>query len=168
MRCSWFLLPALGLMLAGPALAEDAGSSDKPSQEKKETARFSIEVMVVHATRKKEKGEEPEIDSRIGDLPELRKDPFRSYDKFELLDKVRLPLIKGEPQSVRLPNRRVLRTTLLQVLPKDQVRFSASIDRPGGKDFLPLLEVKAHPGKAFIVAGQSHNNGILVLVLRVV
>jgi hypothetical protein len=31
-----------------------------------------------------------------------------------------------------------------------------------------LLEVKAHVGQAFIVAGQSYKKGILVLVIRVV
>jgi hypothetical protein len=77
-------------------------------------------------------------------------------------------LTAGKPKSIRLPNKRVLQTKLLQVLPKDYVRISASIDQPGGKTFLPLLEVKAKLGQSFIVAGQSYERGILVLVIRVV
>jgi hypothetical protein len=77
-----------------------------------------------------------------------------------------LPLRKDDPQSLQLPNRRVLRLALVEEL-ADKVRFSASINRPGGQEFLPLLSVKAQPGKVFIVAGQKYQNGILVLVLRV-
>jgi len=62
----------------------------------------------------------------------------------------------------------VLQTKLLDVLPEDSVRFTASINQPGGKTFLPLLEVKAKQGQSFIVAGQSYKGGILVLVIRIV
>jgi hypothetical protein len=53
-------------------------------------------------------------------------------------------------------------------MPKHMLRISASINQPKGKDFLPLLEVKAKAGQAFIVAGQSYKKGILVLVIKVV
>jgi hypothetical protein len=49
----------------------------------------------------------------------------------------------------------------------DAVRLLASINEPGGADFLPLLEVKAEMDQRFIVAGQRHKSGILVLVIRV-
>jgi hypothetical protein len=81
---------------------------------------------------------------------------------------VRLPLAKNQAKKLKLVNERVLETKLLDILSKDQVRLAASINQPGGEDFLPLLEVKAQVGQAFIVAGQSHKNGILVLVIRIV
>jgi hypothetical protein len=121
------------------------------------------EVMVLHATNAK-KG----IDERIGNMPELQKPPFSAYDSYELLNKARLPLVKGSPKTITLPNGRVLETKLLETLPEDRLRISASINQANGKDFLPLLEVKARVGQAFIVAGQSYKDGILVLVIRVV
>jgi hypothetical protein len=108
------------------------------------------------------------IDKRIGDMPELKKPPFSSYDSYALLTRAKLPLAKGDPKTIELPNGRVLQTKLLEILPKDQVRISASVNQPKGKDFLPLLEVKAKVGQRFIVAGQSYKSGILVLVIRVV
>ena len=65
-----------------------------------------------------------------------------------------------------------LQVKLLEILPKlkerESVRFSASINEPRGKDFLPLLEVKAGVEQTFIVAGQSYKTGMLALVMRVV
>jgi hypothetical protein len=118
---------------------------------------------VLHATNEK-KG----IDRRIGDMPELTRPPFSSYDSYALVERAKLPLEKGVPKTLVLPNGRVLETKLVEVLSPDAVRLSASINQPGGKEFLPLLEVKAKLGEPFIVAGQSYKNGILVLVIRVV
>jgi hypothetical protein len=100
-------------------------------------------------------------------LPELGKAPFSDYDSYELVDRARLPLKKDDPQNLKLPNGRTFQVRLLEVPQKDSVRLSASINRPNGKEFLPLLEVKARVGQAFIVAGQSYKKGILVLVIRV-
>ncbi|HVW24693.1 MAG TPA: hypothetical protein VHC69_04955 [Polyangiaceae bacterium] len=163
------LLALAALVLAGrPAFAD--GKSDAPPKAKDappapsaSVARtYSAEVLVLHATNTK-KG----IDPRIGDMPELKKIPFSSYDSYELLQRVRLPLKKDEPKTFDLPNGRVLQTKLVEVLPDGSVRLSASINQPGGKTFLPLLEVKAKVGQAFIVAGQSYKGGILVLVVHV-
>jgi hypothetical protein len=144
------------------------GDKDKPKEKDKgkepQKAEFAAEVMILHATNSG-KG----IDERIGNMPELKKPPFSSYDSYALLSKTRLPLVKDDPKTTRLPNGRVLQTKLLEVLPnKETLRISASINQPRGKTFLPLLEVKAKVGQAFIVAGQSYKNGILVLVIRVV
>ncbi|HEY6556436.1 MAG TPA: hypothetical protein VI072_04155 [Polyangiaceae bacterium] len=150
--------PSPGTAVPSPhALVADAG--DKAPDSGREVA---AEVLILHATNSK-KG----VDERIGKMPELKKPPFSAYDSYELLSKNRVPL-KKEPQTLKLPNGRVLQTRLVDVLPKDYLRISASINQPGGKDFLPLLEVKAKVGQAFIVAGQSYKNGILVLVIRVV
>jgi len=161
---------------AGGATAEGFGAvtslADEPDADKakdgkadpdRPASKFSTEVLVLHATNTG-KG----IDKRIGEMPQLQKPPFSSYDSYELLQKKTLPLVKGKPESVTLPNKRVLRTELLEVLPKDYVKLSASINQPGGEDFLPLLEVKAKAGQSFIVAGQSYKGGILVLVIRVI
>ncbi|HEX4336501.1 MAG TPA: hypothetical protein VH062_11345 [Polyangiaceae bacterium] len=157
------------LALGGrPAFAD--GMADQPPAHPKDAApapsaaprAYSTEVLVLHATNTK-KG----IDPRIGDMPELKKIPFSSYDSYELLQRVRLPLKKDEPKTFDLPNGRVLQTKLVEVLPDGSVRLSASINQPGGKTFLPLLEVKAKVGQAFIVAGQSYKGGILVLVVHV-
>lgn len=126
-------------------------------------AEYSVEIQVLHATNSK-KG----IDRRIGEMPELKKPPFSAYDSYALLQQVRQPLAKNQPKQLKLVNDRVLETKLLEILSKDQVRLAASINQPGGDDFLPLLEVKAQVGQAFIVAGQSYKSGILVLVIRIV
>lgn len=174
MSAARVLLMALALSVAAPAAAEDGGTKtppaknerakpDKPKDEKKPAAvQFATEVMILHATNSG-KG----IDSRIGNMPELKKPPFSSYDTYVLLDKARLPLEK-EDKTMNLPNGRVLKTKLIEVLKDNEhVRMSASINQPGGKTFLPLLEVKAKVGQTFIVAGQSYKGGILVLVFRV-
>lgn len=149
------LLAASSLLcLVAPARAE---------QRKDESPPFFAEVTVLHATNDK-KG----IDPRIGSMPQLAKPPFSSYDSYALLERTRVPLDRQSPRTLKLPNGRLLETRLLDVLAKDTVRFSASINQPNGKEFLPLLEVKAKLGQAFIVAGQSYKQGILVLVIRAV
>jgi hypothetical protein len=160
-----FLLSSL---LALPARAEAPASRSErlaeppPKKDAPPAALFFVDIMVLHATNAK-KG----VDARIGSMPELEKPPFSSYDSYELLERKKLPLEQTGPSTFKLPNSRVLRTKLVQVLSKDSVKLSASINQPNGKEFLPLLEVKAKLGQAFIVAGQSHRQGILVLVIRV-
>ena len=149
---------------AGVANAPSASSPAlAPSAPPKVEQPLLTEVLILHATN-----EQKGIDPRIGKLPELGKPPFSNYDSYQVLDRARLPLKKDAPQNLKLPNGRTLQVRLLDELGPDSVRLSASINRPSGKDFLPLLEVKAHVGQAFIVAGQSHKKGILVLVIRVV
>jgi hypothetical protein len=158
------LVSVVALLLAAPAAAKPVAGAGTPLGEPaKQVVRHFAEILVLHATNEK-KG----IDGRIGPMPELTKPPFSSYDSYTLVDRGRLPLEKGVPKTLVLPNRRVLETKLVEVLGSDAVRISASINQPGGKEFLPLLEVKAKLGQPFIVAGQSYKNGILVLVIRVV
>ncbi len=163
---------SLGAVLTLPAYAgsgqqqpsaSPAGSGSAAPHKPEAEQPLSAEVLILHATNDK-KG----IDARIGKLPELGKAPFSTYDSYEVLDRARLPLKKDDPQNLKLPNGRTLQVGLLEEPQRDSVRLSASINRPNGKEFLPLLEVKAHVGQAFIVAGQSYKKGILVLVIRVV
>lgn len=180
MRLAWrFLTGLLALSFASaPAFAGETPAGKDPSAKKGEkdaSARktekdkapasqsYFAEVLVLHATSG-EKG----IDPRIGDMPELKNPPFSSYKSYELLQKIKNPLVKDDPKTFELPNGRVLQTKLVEALPEDAVRISASINQPHGKTFLPLLEVKAKVGQSFIVAGQSYKGGILVLVIRVV
>ena len=146
-----------------PAPLPVASGAAVPSARPPVEQPLSAEVLILHATNEK-KG----IDPRVGKLPELGKAPFSNYDSYQVLDRARLPLKKDDPQNLKLPNGRTLQVRLLDEPGPDSVRLSASINRPSGKEFLPLLEVKAHVGQAFIVAGQSHKKGILVLVIRVV
>lgn len=139
---------------------DDSGS---PQEKAPVSAKYAIEVMVLHATNAG-RG----IDKRVGDMPELKKPPFSSYDSYQLLAKTKLPLAKGEPQTYRLPNGRLLKTDLKEDSRDETFKISASINHPKGKAFLPLLEVRAGLGQAFIVAGQTYRSGILVLVLKVV
>jgi hypothetical protein len=170
----WRLPGALGLLLTCASLASGAparsahSALDAPrafraqGDANDQKATHTLELMVLHATNSK-KG----IDKRIGDMPELAEPPFSSYDSYELLAKKVIPLKVGDEKAQNLPNGRTLKTKLLEVLPEEFVRISASINQPNGSEFLPLLEVKAKLGKAFIVAGQSYKNGILVLVFKV-
>lgn len=157
------LAVSASLASVSPSALADKKSPPSAPSAAPVAAAYSAEVLVLHATNS-DKG----IDPRIGDMPELRQPPFSSYKSYELLEKVKHPLKKDDPKTIDLPNGRVLQTKLLEVLPEDAVRISASINQPGGKTFLPLLEVKAKVGQAFIVAGQPHKGGILVLVIRVV
>lgn len=164
------LAVALGLAVAMPASAQGkapagkapAAAKGKGKHEAKQ-ASYHAEVLVLHATNSG-KG----IDKNIGNMPELKKPPFSSYDSYALLSHNKLSLSKDDPKTLELPNKRMLKTKLLEILPKEQLRISASINQPTGKTFLPLLEVKAKVGQSFIVAGQSYKGGILVLVIRVV
>jgi len=149
---------------ATAASAPGAGSAaPAPSARPGAEQPLVAEVLILHATN-----EQKGIDPRIGKLPELAKPPFSNYDSYQVVDRARLPLKKDAPQNQKLPNGRTLQVRLLEERGPDSVLLSASINRPNGKEFLPLLEVKAHVGQAFIVAGQSHKKGILVLVIRVV
>ena len=122
-----------------------------------------LEISVLHGTHERRAG-----DPRVSDMPELREGRFASYASYVLLSRTELTLSRGGKRQLKLPNARTLETRLEAILPDGSSRLRASIDRPGGTEFLPLLEVKARPGQAFIVAGQSYARGILVLVFKVV
>jgi hypothetical protein len=122
-----------------------------------------IEVSVLHGTH-----EQRDADPRIGSMPELSQGPFAKYASYQLLSRSQLKLSRGGKRQMQLPNGRLLQARLEDILPDGSSRLVASINRPDASDFLPLLEVKARPGQAFIVAGQSYKRGILVLVFKVV
>lgn len=165
-----FTLIALMVALAmGLEPSRSVANAQEASAKPAEEAAVSAEVIILHATN-----DGTGIDPKIGKMPELAKPPFSSYNSYKLLDRVKLPLAKAKSSTTKLPNDRVLMVSLKDViLPKkkdESKRFvvSASIQKPGGNTFLPLLEVNARPDEIFFVAGQSHKGGILVIGIKVI
>jgi hypothetical protein len=149
---------------AKPRLASTHGAlSAKPLADAPEKLETVIEVSVLHGTH-----EAKDPDPRIGTMPELGQGPFAKYASYQLLSRSELRLNRGGKRQLKLPNGRLLEARLEDILADGSSRLVASINRPDAKDFLPLLEVKARPGQAFIVAGQSYKRGILVLVFKVI
>ena len=111
------------------------------------------------------------IDPKIGEMPHLRKPPFSAYNTYRLIDRQFVTLTETQPAISILPNKRVLKTSLLGVVHKGKYRISASINQPrpdaGGQGFLPLLEVTARSGETFFVAGQSYQGGVLFVGIKV-
>jgi uncharacterized lipoprotein YbaY len=126
------------------------------------------EVVVLHATNAG-----TGIDAKIGKMPELGKPPLSSYNSYTLLDRSKLSIEKAGSTKIKLPNDGMLMVTIKDIiLPKkkdEPKRFvvSASIQKPGGNTFLPLLEVNAKAGETFFVAGQAHKGGVLVIGIKV-
>lgn len=150
------------LMLAAALAAQPGIAAAEPRDAGGPESDVFVELSVLHATH-----EARQIDARVADLTELTKPPFSSYERYRLLERVKLPLAEKVPVVRRLPDGRMLRTELLGRGSADVVRLVSSINQPGGGAFLPLLEVTAHVGQRFIVAGQRYKTGILVLVLRI-
>ena len=165
---------AAGIALSGRALADQtvplpqqAGSA-KPRGDKPAGDRARAEIIVLHATNDK-KG----IDPKIGRLPELAKPPFSSYDSYKLLDRAEIDLAKGQPDRRKLPDGGQLAVTLNEITQPakkgEPARFGvgATIQKPGGKTFLPGMTVNAKKGEIFFVAGQTYEKGILVIGIRI-
>lgn len=157
------LLASNGSAAAKPRRSHAAAAlAVKPLADAPERLETAVEVSVLHGTHAAR-----EVDPRIGNMPELSQGPFAKYASYELLSRVQLRLSRGGKRQLKLPNGRLLEARLEDILPDGSSRLVASINRPDANDFLPLLEVKARPGQAFIVAGQSYKRGILVLVFKV-
>ncbi|MEP7126003.1 MAG: hypothetical protein ABJE95_34035 [Byssovorax sp.] len=157
---------ALGVTLAaagGGALADEAG---KPAQVV--PAEASVEIVILHATN-----DGSGIDPKIGKMPALAQPPFSSYNSYKLLDRITRPLAKGKSSTTKLPTGRDLMVALKDVIEpkkKDEPRryvVTASIQKPDGNTFLPLLEVNAKPGELFFVVGQKYNGGTIVIGIKV-
>ena len=157
---------ALGVTLAGGsggALADEAGKPDQVAP-----AEVAVEIVILHATNDK-----TGIDPKIGKMPALEQPPFSSYNSYKLLDRKTLALTKGNAQTHVLPNARPMMVTLKDVIePKkkeDARRYllSAVIQKPNGKEFLPLLDVNAVAGQTFFIAGQGYKGGMLAIGVKV-
>ena len=157
---------ALGVTLAagsGGALADEPG---KPAEVA--PAEVAVEIVILHATN-----DSTGIDPKIGKMPALAQPPFSSYNSYKLLDRVKLPMAKGKSLTTKLPTGRDLMVSLKEIIEpkkKDEPRrylVTASIQKPNGNTFLPLLEVNAKPGELFFVAGQTYKGGTLVIGIKV-
>jgi hypothetical protein len=164
-------LPLFGIFLAaGVSLAPvySVALAEEAAAPKAAEATISTEFIVLHGTN-----DGTGIDPKIGKMPELSKPPFSAYNSYKLLEKSTASSSKAKPSTTKLPNDAVLKVTLKDVIePKKKGEakryvMSASIQKPGGKDSLPLLEVTASPGDTFFVAGQNYKGGILVIGIKV-
>ena len=106
-------------------------------------------------------------DPQLEKIAALRKPPFDSLPKKTLLQRSDVKLEPGAPSELDLPNGRKLRLSLVEKLKDGRLRVSVSINRPGQRDYLPLLTVAAAPGDPFFVAGQKHAGGTLIIGVRV-
>lgn len=102
----------------------------------------------------------------LATIPALRQPPFNGYHTMELLARPAIRLVVGEPQTVPLPNGRVLRLELEGITREGRYRVRVSINRPDQQDYLPLLDIVAPPGDPFFLAGQNFMGGTLVLGVR--
>ncbi len=163
-------LPLFGLLFAaglslmpGPSVAQAQDAAAKQAE-----TTVNVELIVLHATN-----DGSGIDPKIGKMPELGKPPFSSYNSYKLLDRTTQKSSKTTQIAYKLPTGRDLQVLLKDVIePKKQgeaKRFvmSASIQKPGGNTFLPLLEVNAKAGETFFVAGQNYKGGVLVIGIKV-
>jgi hypothetical protein len=173
-RAAW----ALGACLAALGTHSGAAPADAvaaplqpapPSQAPAKAATAKAEIVVLHATNDK-----TGIDPKIGKMPELQKPPFSSYDSYKLLTREEVALARGQAKQHKLPDDGQLAVTLKEIVapakPTEPTRFSvsATIQKPGGKSFLPALDVSAKKGEIFFVAGQRYKGGILVIGIRVI
>ncbi|HEX6242789.1 MAG TPA: hypothetical protein VFZ61_17875 [Polyangiales bacterium] len=106
-------------------------------------------------------------DAALAKLEALRKPPFDSFPKKQLLKRVDVQLSQGKEAEVELPNGRKLRLSLLERAPDGRFRVAVSINRPGKQDYLPLMTVVAAAGDPFFVAGQRHEGGTLIIGVSV-
>ena len=144
-----------------------AGATADPAKvPAKQSAK--VELLVLHAT-----SGGTGIDPKLGDVPELKKPPFSSYDSYKLLDQSEIVLEQGKANAKALPDKGKLTLTLKEIVlasKKDELDkfvLNASIVKPDDKPFLPSLDVNAHAKERLFIAGQKYEKGILVIVLRV-
>jgi hypothetical protein len=152
-------------LLAAPLYSALAGDPPPP---KNTQALTKLSVLLLHATN-----DGTGIDPALGKMPELRRPPFSSYNSYKLLERAEFPLAKGASRTTNLPTGRQLKISLKNIIeplkkgdPKRYV-VTASIQKPDGDTFLPLLEVNAKAGENFFVAGQNYKGGSLVIGIKV-
>ena len=163
---------ALALILLGTGAFGQQPPAEKPPAEAPAQAEAQADVLVMYASNSK-KGIDPKLKKLGYPLPQLEQPPLSAYDSYELLDNKQLPLEKNVERELSLPEERLLKVKLDDVVtptkPKAKPRYvlSASITKQGGKDPLPKVTVSAEPREIFFVAGPPYKRGILVIGIRV-
>lgn len=148
------LAAALALGVLGVGVVPHASAQRDPA--------IRVNVLVVLA---RETG--GTIDPTLRGEAALRRPPFNAFQSMQVLSRPSALLSTRAPVMVDLPNGRRLQVRLLQRLPNGQLRVQVSINRPGQRDYLPVMTVDASPGDPFFVAGQSHAGGTLIIGVRV-
>ncbi len=123
--------------------------------------KVSGEVLVILG---KETGNESSAE--LAEIDELSQPPFSAYKSKTVLSKSALQVAVGSEGAVTLPNGRKLQVRLERIMPDKRYLVRVSITKAGEKDYLPLLQVAAEPGKRFFVAGQQHNDGTLFVGIK--
>ncbi len=148
------------------ALAPQALASDgAPLQADEAPAEVKVEILILHATN-----EGKGIDKNLGDLPELKKPPFSSYDTYRQLTKSTAALTKQKESESKLPNDGKLLLTYkgMSADKKAKSRFllGVKITKPDGKELLTFTATS--PKKQFFfAAGPEFKGGILVIGIKV-
>ncbi len=154
------MLAGSGLAVAGiGTVARDALAGDAPGE-------IKADLMILHATN-----EGKGIDPGIGDLPELKKPPFSSYDTYKLIDRAGVKLPKGKEQDKKLPNDDKLHLTYKDMVPgkkdvADKFVIPARIVKKDGSEFVSV-SFSSPRGQFFFVAGPKFKKGILVIGIKI-
>lgn len=158
-RFTSLVAASLALVVSAPATAEQPHAAHGIAADA--ASATPTEITVMHASQT----QSPSIDPRIGNLPQLSKPPFSSYNTYKLLDRKTLSVERGKPSLYTLPNGRVLQVA---VEPAGKVyKVTASISQAKGGSYLKLLEISAPKGEPFFVAGQSYDGGTLVIAITI-
>jgi hypothetical protein len=157
------MLAGSGFVLSGVSLGtREAFAGDPPGE-------IEAELLVLHATN-----EGKGIDKDIGDIPELKKPPFSSYDTYKLLEKGKIKLPKGKEQEKKLPNSDKLMLTYKDMVSKkdqpDKFVIPARVAKKDGEEVVSATYT-APKGQFFFVAGpkftKGKSKGILVVGFKI-
>jgi hypothetical protein len=149
------------------APAQPAPTTPPPTAKPAPTS-ISADLWILHGTN-----DNSGIDPKLGKMPALSKPPFSSYNSYKLIGQAKQSLAKGTAVPYTLPTGRELRIVYKDVLQPqkqgDPLRYviTASIQKPDGKSFLPLVEVSAQAGEMFFVGGQEFKGGSLFIGIKV-
>jgi hypothetical protein len=139
-------------MIAASALVASTpeASADNPPK---------ADVLVIHGTD----CATPKVDPAIGDVPPLK------HNCWTLLDHKTLTLNQGAASTMGLANGRTFQIVYNGKTTETPPRFkvSTSISKTDGPGFNPLADIAAEPGKKFHVGGFVHQNGTLLLAIRI-
>ena len=107
------------------------------------------------------------IDPQLEPLAALRKPPFDGFTRQTVLERSELRFAPGDVRERDLPNGRKLRLALRERLPDGRLRLNMAIFRSGRDDYLKDLDLTAAPGDWLFVVGQKHEDGTLIVGVRV-
>jgi len=147
---------------AGPPASHERSSRTQGGRSAPVEA--TLDLVVAHG-----KNDGKGIDPRLAKHKELQSPPFSSYNSYSLLEETTRPLAQNKAVTLKLPDGGELRVVLESVEGNGDRpgRFvlKAIVKKRGGEE--STVQVKAKPSAMFFVAGQKHDQGILVLGIKV-